>query len=221
MKNSGWLIRYFLFSAITIGVFFFPIYSLLLFDVIEGQFVEIYRDETIVSLPKSIMDVQDAYVFANDRISELGIYDAKLTSIEVSFSNKTEVKEQRGSLQYRYTINIDGRRTRLARGKIAFDMKQNTNTSFDVYMDTRGGGIRLEHWHDITPLDFSKWTLTLVDVFEIIYEELGTDIVTGIRVRCGSDYWLINVSYLDAVNNFSMSNFSISIDPITRELLDS
>jgi len=195
-------------------MFLSPFFLALLVEISDGSLTEFYNDETIISLPNPINDVLDAYEFAYDRIiGGLGVYDAKLTSIEIRFANEAEVKERRGTLLYRYTINIDSRHNSTAHGKIAFDMKHNTSTSLDVYRDTRGGRTGPEGWRNVTPLDFSKWTLTLDEVFEIIYEESGAEIISRMRIWCERDYWLINVSYLEPVNNTRLF-----IDPITREL---
>jgi len=209
MTHTEWL-RYFLFIAV---MFLAPFFLGLLIAFYAGSpRAEIYSDETIIPLPSPIKDVMDAYEFANNRIRESGIYDARLTSIEITFANESAVKEQRGSLIYWYTININGRpNSQTAHGRIVFDMKHNTSTSLDIFTQESSHSWPVR-WRNVTPLDFSKWTLTLDEVFEIIYEESGAYIISGIRIWCESDYWLISVSYLEPVNNSR-----IFIDPITKE----
>ena len=186
-----------------------------------------FRDETIISLDEPINTIQDGYVFAYNRVMEWAKL-AKLFKTVVYFTEE-QIESRRGLIEYQFTAD-NGIDNYLARATVTVDMKANTSILFDTGFDprTRGkrtkGGVRND-WDYIVEVRMTEWTVTLDEAFDIVYREIGEDAFKRfenpkITLVCSNSHWIFYVTKEN--ENWHEVNVKhlISIDPITKEVLE-
>ena len=186
-----------------------------------------YSDRTPILLDVQINTIPDAYEFSVNRINEWGVKAAKLQRIEVFFE-ESQIESQRGTIAYIFFAD-NGQDNYLAEITVTLDMEISTSTSFDVWYDSRTSSKRnkdggLEGWSTIEALDMSQWTLTLDELFAIVYE-YSPNVFSRyenpeVSLSCASDCWTLAVNEKGSpALKYGAGKHYIYINPVTKELM--
>ncbi|MDR2940786.1 MAG: hypothetical protein LBV08_10800 [Clostridiales bacterium] len=197
----------------------------IIFDEVPAN----YTDGTIIPLEIEINTIQDAFQFAHDKACGLGVKVLKSQMIEVYFE-KEQIQTQRGELNYNFCAD-DGKNNSLAEITVTVDMESNTVTSISSWYDERTKSKRLPNgyltcWDNIKDLDISKWTISLDDAFDIIYETIGEDAFSRfdepkIEVNCFQDSWKFIITEGNYAEAPIAVKYIIDLDPINGKVVES
>ena len=184
------------------------------------------RDESVIALQNQVNTMQDGYDFAKMRVDEWAKRSI-FKRIIVVFAGD-QIEKQRGIARYFFTAD-DGKTRCYGEASVMIDMETSVSTEFYTSFDTRTYSKRnrdgyFVRWELLQQVDISKWTLTLDEAFDIIYEALGDDAFSRfenhkIILNCYDELWNFEVVKESAYFSSAPSKHIISINPITKEIV--
>ena len=187
-----------------------------------------YVDETVVSWHIPLDTIQNGYAFAYNRVSEWAKF-AKLRLVTISFVGE-QIESHKGLIEYVFSAD-NGKDPYIADATVTVDMETITSPKLYAWFDVRTRGSRridngeIDGWSNIAEMDMAEWTLTIDEAFDIMYSEVGKNAFAKfeslkITLVCFSDVWIFYVSKEDEEWFWAEVNYIISINPITKKVLD-